>query len=62
MSAETQKEVGVWLTNQKRDYSKLAQKFKSSEWVYVVTSQPEFVYPKLSPLAILGRFKTMGII
>jgi len=62
MSTETQKEVGDWLTHHKRDYSKLAKKFKSSEWVYVVTSQPEFIYPKLSPLAILQRFKTMGII
>lgn len=62
MSPETKKEVDGWLTHQKRDYSKLAQKFKSPEWVYVVTSQPEFVYPKLAPLAILERFKTMGLI
>ena len=62
MSAETCAEVDGWLTKEKRDYSKLAQKFKSPEWVYVVTSQPEFTYPKLAPLAILERFKTLGIV
>lgn len=62
MSAETRAEVDGWLTREKQDYSRIAQKFKSPEWVYVVTSQPKFIYPNLSPLAILQRFKTMGII
>jgi serine/threonine protein kinase len=62
MSAETHAEVDWWLTKEKRDYSRLAQKFKSPEWVYVVTSQPEFLYPKLAPLAILQRFRTLGLI
>jgi serine/threonine protein kinase len=60
MSPETQKEVDSWLTKENRNFSRLAQKFKTPEWVYVVTSQPEFVYPKLSPRNLLERLKTLG--
>ena len=62
MSADTCAQVTDWLTMEKRDYTRLAQKFKTPEWVYVVTAQPEFIYPKLNPLAILQRFKTLGLI
>ena len=62
MCDETHAEVNSWLTHQKRDYSRLAKKFNTTEWVYVVTSQPEFTYPKLSPITFLERLKTMGVL
>lgn len=55
MSIATQAEVDSWLLKDTKDFSKLARRLSQSDWVYVVTGDPKFVYPKLSPLAILKR-------
>jgi len=61
MSASTQAEVDDWLTKDNKNFSRLARKFKQTEWVYVVTSNPEFSYPKLSPMSILKRIGELDL-
>lgn len=62
MSETTRNELDGWLTNGPNNFSKVAQRFKDSQWVYVVTSHPDFNYPKLNPLAILERLVKLAII
>lgn len=61
MSATTQAEVDDWLIKDNKDFSRLSRKFKQTDWVYIVTSDPGFNYPKLSPLSILKRIGELGI-
>ena len=61
MSASTKAEVDSWLVNDTKDFSKLARKLTQSHWVYVVTGDVDFKYPKLSPLVILKRLINMGL-
>jgi serine/threonine protein kinase len=53
MSEATQKEVDGWLRKDTKDFSKLARKLTQTDWVYIVTGDPKFKYPKLKPLTIL---------
>ena len=55
MSIETRAEVDSWLIKDKKDFSKLTRTLSQTDWVYIVTGDPNFVYPKLSPLSILKR-------
>jgi serine/threonine protein kinase len=49
MSTETQKEIDGSLLS----YARYTKKFTDTNWVYVVTSDPAFVYPELAPAALL---------
>ena len=55
MSEDTQAEVDSWLVKDTKDFSKLTRKLKNTEWVYILTGDPSFKYPMLSPLSILNR-------
>ena len=55
MSAETQAEVDSWLVKDTKDFSKLTRKLRQTDWVYVVTGDPKFNFPMLSPLSIFHR-------
>lgn len=55
MTAETQTEVDSWLVKDTKDFSKLTRKLKQTDWVYIVTGDPKFKFPMLSPLSIFYR-------
>lgn len=62
LSESTQRELDGWLTRGKQNFVRVSQKFQNSQWVYVLTSTPDFAYPKLNPLAILERLTQLGLI
>lgn len=61
MKPETQIEIDGWLHKGTKDFSKLTRKLNQTDWVYLVTSDPKFAYPKLKPASILQRLATLGI-
>jgi hypothetical protein len=61
MTPDTQKEIDEWLVKDKKDFSKLTRKTNKIDWVYVVTSDPDFSYPKLKPTNILKRLTEMKL-
>jgi serine/threonine protein kinase len=62
MTEATQREVDGWLHKDKKDFSKLTRKLNQTDWVYVVTGDPTFKYPKLQPLAILKRLNHLHLV
>jgi len=62
LSLETRREVEDWLTKEARNFSRVAQRFPDPQWVYVLTSQPEFTYPKLNPSTLLKRLKSLNVL
>jgi serine/threonine protein kinase len=55
MSMETQTEVDSWFISGKRDYSKLVKKFTNTEWIYILTAEPDFKHGALDIDTLLAR-------
>lgn len=55
MSIETQAEVDSWFVLGKRDYSKVVKKFNNIDWLYVLTSDPDFKHELLEIDTLLSR-------
>lgn len=53
MTSSLQKEVDSWLVYEGKDYTKLIEKYKRSDWVYVITGTVDFSYPFLDSISIL---------
>ena len=54
-----QKEIDSWFMDGKRNYSKLIKNRKDPDWTYLVTQDPTFTYPMLSPLRLLKRIQQL---
>ena len=59
MPALVQEEIDSWFMDGKRNFSKVIKNHKDIEWTYLVTQDPTFTYPMLSPLRLLKRIQQL---
>ncbi len=55
MSAANQREIDIWLHQQKKDYSRLAKTTDEQRIFYLITGEESFRYPFLEPVTLLNR-------
>lgn len=53
MTTVLQDEIDSWLVFEGKDYKKLIEKYKRSDWAYVITGTVDFSYPSLDSKSIL---------
>jgi serine/threonine protein kinase len=60
MNQGFREQIDKMLATPKKNYSKITQKFKETDWVYLLTSDPAFTFPTLSPLYLLEQISKMS--